>query len=87
MYVFSRGQFIQAVRSLDHGLTEREKMRKFWGKGSPGPSPTSTSNLFPYGMKARASGCPVRVSEAVTTTGGMPGRVPSQMKPLRLLNP
>jgi hypothetical protein len=37
VYVFSHGQFIQAVRSLviDSKLTEREKMRKFWGKGSP----------------------------------------------------
>ncbi len=37
VYVFSHGQFIQAVRSLvvDSKLTDREKMRKFWGKGSP----------------------------------------------------
>ncbi len=37
VYGFSHGQFIQAVRSLviDAGLTDREKMRKFWGKGSP----------------------------------------------------
>ena len=37
VYVFSHGQFIQAVRSLviDFELTDREKMRKFWGKGSP----------------------------------------------------
>lgn len=37
VYVFSHGQFIQAVRSLviDGELTEREKMRKFWWKGSP----------------------------------------------------
>jgi probable phosphoglycerate mutase len=37
VYVFSHGQFIQAVRSLilDSELTDREKMRKFWGKGSP----------------------------------------------------
>ena len=36
-YVFSHGQFIQAVRSLvvDFELSERQKMRKFWGKGSP----------------------------------------------------
>jgi broad specificity phosphatase PhoE len=35
--VFSHGQFIQAVRSLivDSDLSDREKMRKFWGKGSP----------------------------------------------------
>ena len=37
VYVFSHGQFIQAVRSLviDVELTERNKMRKFWGKDSP----------------------------------------------------
>ena len=37
VYVFSHGQFIQAVRSLviDTELSERDKMRKFWGKGSP----------------------------------------------------
>jgi len=37
VYVFSHGQFIQAVRSLvlDSELSDREKMRKFWGKGSP----------------------------------------------------
>ncbi len=37
VYVFSHGQFIQAVRSLviNFELTERQKMRKFWGKGSP----------------------------------------------------
>jgi broad specificity phosphatase PhoE len=36
-YVFSHGQFVQAVRSLvmDSELTDREKMRKFRGKGSP----------------------------------------------------
>jgi len=36
VYVFSHGQFIQAVRSLvvDPRLSDRE-MRKFWGKGSP----------------------------------------------------
>lgn len=36
-YVFSHGQFIQAVRSLivDAELSGWEKMRKFWGKGSP----------------------------------------------------
>ncbi len=37
VYVFSHGQFIQAVRSLvvDYELSHREKMRRFWGKGSP----------------------------------------------------
>jgi broad specificity phosphatase PhoE len=37
VYVFSHGQFIQAVRSLvvDFELSDRAKMRKFWGKGSP----------------------------------------------------
>ena len=37
VYVFSHGQFIQAVRSLviDAQLSEREMMLKFWGKGSP----------------------------------------------------
>jgi len=37
IYVFSHGQFIQAVRSLvlDSELSDREKMQKFWGKGSP----------------------------------------------------
>ena len=37
VYVFSHGQFIQAVRSLviDAELSDRDKMRKFWGKGSP----------------------------------------------------
>ena len=37
VHVFSHGQFIQAIRSLvvDAELSEREKMRKFWGKGSP----------------------------------------------------
>jgi broad specificity phosphatase PhoE len=36
-YVFSHGQFIQAVRSLviDSELTDREKMLKFRGKRSP----------------------------------------------------
>jgi broad specificity phosphatase PhoE len=37
VYVFSHGQFILAVRSLvlDAELTEQEKMRRFWGKGTP----------------------------------------------------
>lgn len=37
VYVFSHGQFIQAVRSLvvDSKLSDPEKMQKFWGKGSP----------------------------------------------------
>ena len=37
VYVFSHGQFIQAVRSLvtDSDLTEREMVQRFWGKGSP----------------------------------------------------
>jgi len=36
VYVFSHGQFIQAVRSLviDSGLTQQEMMQKFWGQGS-----------------------------------------------------
>ena len=37
IYIFSHGQFIQAVRTLvvDSSLSDREKMRRFWGKGSP----------------------------------------------------
>jgi broad specificity phosphatase PhoE len=37
VYVFSHGQFIQAVRSLvvDYELSKRERMGKFWGKESP----------------------------------------------------
>ncbi len=37
VYVFSHGQFIQAVRSLvtEPELTASEKMRGFWGKVSP----------------------------------------------------
>lgn len=37
VYVFSHGQFIQAVRSLivDSESSDREKMREFWGKGAP----------------------------------------------------
>jgi len=37
VYVFSHGQFIQAVRSLvvDSKLSDGDKMRRFWGKGSP----------------------------------------------------
>ncbi len=37
VYVFSHGQFIQAVRSLvvDAGMSDREKMKKFWRKGEP----------------------------------------------------
>jgi broad specificity phosphatase PhoE len=37
VYVFSHGQFIQAVRSLvvDAELSDREKMNKFWRKGEP----------------------------------------------------
>jgi len=37
VYVFSHGQFIQAVRSLvvDAGMSDREKMQKFWRKGEP----------------------------------------------------
>jgi broad specificity phosphatase PhoE len=37
VYVFSHGQFIQAARSLavDSTLSDKEKMKKFWGKGSP----------------------------------------------------
>lgn len=37
VYVFSHGQFLQAARSLviDGDLTEREKLRQFWQKGSP----------------------------------------------------
>jgi broad specificity phosphatase PhoE len=36
-YVFSHGQFIQAVRSLviDRDLTDQQKMLKFWSKGQP----------------------------------------------------
>ncbi len=35
VYVFSHGQFIQAVRSLvvESKLSDRKKMLKFWGKG------------------------------------------------------
>ena len=35
VYIFSHGQFIQAVRSIviDQEKTEREKMRNFWNKG------------------------------------------------------
>jgi broad specificity phosphatase PhoE len=37
VYVFSHGQFIQAVRSLvtESELSDREKMRRFWTKGEP----------------------------------------------------
>lgn len=37
VYVFSHGQFIQAVRSLivDQDLTDQGKMQKFWVKGQP----------------------------------------------------
>lgn len=37
IYVFSHGQFLQAVQSLviDAMLSNQEKMRRFWGKGSP----------------------------------------------------
>ena len=37
VYVFSHGQFIQAVRSLviDADLSEQEKMRNFWRQGEP----------------------------------------------------
>ena len=37
IYIFSHGQFIQAVRSIviDSELSSREKMQKFWGKRSP----------------------------------------------------
>jgi hypothetical protein len=37
VYVFSHGQFIQAVRSIviDSDLSNHEIMRQFWGKGSP----------------------------------------------------
>jgi len=37
VYVFSHGQFIQAVRSLvvDAGMSDRGKMRKFWRKEDP----------------------------------------------------
>lgn len=37
VYVFSHGQFIQAVRSLvlDAELTAEEKMQKFWRQGEP----------------------------------------------------
>ena len=36
-YIFSHGQFIQAVRSLvvDSKRSDQEKMRKFWRKGEP----------------------------------------------------
>ena len=48
VYVFSHGQFIQAVRSLviDSELTERQKMRKFWGKGSPAIGNAEQVELF-----------------------------------------
>ena len=37
VYIFSHGQFTQAVRSLviDSDLSEREIMQEFWGKGKP----------------------------------------------------
>ncbi len=37
VYVFSHGQFIQAVRSLvtETELEAADKMRRFWGKGTP----------------------------------------------------
>lgn len=37
VYVFSHGQFIQAIRSLviDAELSDREKMRRFWQQGEP----------------------------------------------------
>ena len=51
IYVFSHGQFIQAVRSLviDSDLTDREKMRKFWGKGSPAISNAELVELYVQG--------------------------------------
>ncbi len=46
-YVFSHGQFIQAVRSLvmDSELTDREKMQKFWRKDSPAIANTEQIEL------------------------------------------
>ena len=37
VYLFSHGQFIQAVRSLvvDSDINDHEKMRRFWRKGEP----------------------------------------------------
>jgi broad specificity phosphatase PhoE len=37
VYIFSHGQFMQAVRSLviEEGLTDRQKMQKFWLKDHP----------------------------------------------------
>ncbi len=47
VYVFSHGQFIQAVRSLvvDSALSGREKMQRFWGKGSPAIANTERIEL------------------------------------------
>ena len=47
VYVFSHGQFIQAVRSLiiDAELSEQDKMQKFWGKGSPAIANTELVEL------------------------------------------
>lgn len=51
VYVFSHGQFIQAVRSLvtESGLSDRERMRGFWGRES---KPIANAEL----MELRAEG-------------------------------
>ena len=51
VYVFSHGQFIQAVRSvvIDSELSSREKMRRFWRKGSPAIANAERVELFCHG--------------------------------------
>lgn len=54
VYVFSHGQFIEAIRSLviDTPLSDKEKMRKFWGKGRPAIANAERFELQPTAESA-----------------------------------
>jgi broad specificity phosphatase PhoE len=86
VYVFSHGQFIQAVRSIvvDSELSHREKMQRFWGKGSPAIANAERIEMeWKEGRGVDGTGCekPTSdrgVSSDASTASCRPGESPEQ---------
>ena len=84
VYVFSHGQFIQAVRSLviDAELSEREKMRQFWGR-EVRPSRMPSWWSFPLRREHGGIFLPAFLSREFNDRGAVdqghpaPGRLPT----------
>ncbi|WP_137898097.1 histidine phosphatase family protein [Sphingomonas sp. 2SG] len=53
VYVFSHGQFIQAVRAVinDNHLDDKQKMKFFWKKGAPPPISNVQRLSFSFGSE------------------------------------